>query len=135
MKVDLKKVSCKHMNAAIKVILATGVAIALSSSIAWGQSNSSSNEVEGDFTLKGDSLRTVENRTTSQDYRRFQQISSGNDSPSFSRSRNQVGILQIDERTDVILEDDTDWGTSFGIFQPSGDIVDSRSVQIRLKLD
>ena len=119
------------MNAAIKVILATGMAIAFLSPTAWGQSNRS----DGDYTLKGDSLRTVENRTTSEDYQRFLQVSSRNDSPSFSRSRKPPGILQIDERTDVILEDDTDWGASFGIFQPSGDIVDSRSVQIRLKLD
>lgn len=119
------------MKAAIKVIFTTGVALAILCPSAWGQSN----RAEGDYTLKGDSLRTVENRTTSRDYQRFQQVASGNNSPSFSENRRSVGIFQIDERTNVVLEDDTDWGTSFGIFQPSGDIIDSRSVQIRYELD
>ena len=124
------------MNASIKIILATGAAIALVSPAALGQSSRPSSEVDGDFTLKGDSLRTVESRTTSQDYQRFREVPARNNSADeFARTHQGGTILKIDERTDVVFEDDTDWGTSFGVFQPSGDIVDSRSVQIRLQLD
>ena len=91
---------------------------------------------QADVTLSGESLRTIESRTTSSDYRRsFERGSQpGVDaSTDLSRSR-QENKLRIDERTEVVVEDISDSGDRLNLFRVPGDVRDSKRVLLKIEL-
>ncbi|MBC6422983.1 MAG: hypothetical protein GDA43_10980 [Hormoscilla sp. SP5CHS1] len=91
---------------------------------------------EADVTLSGESLRTIESRTTSSDYQRsFERASQPGveASTDLSRSREE-NKLRIDERTEVVVDDLRDSGDSLNLFRVPGDVRDSKRVLLKIEL-
>ncbi len=103
-------------------------------SVAQAQSGRPSREA--DVTLSGESLRTIESRTTSSDYQRsFERASQPGveASTDLSRSREE-NKLRIDERTEVVVDDLRDSGDSLNLFRVPGDVKDSKRVLLKIEL-
>lgn len=114
--------------------------LAIAASAAWWipavQAQSGRPSTQGDVTLSGESLRTIESRTTSSDYQRsFERASQpGVDaSTDLSRSREE-NKLRIDERTEVVVDDLRDSGDSLNLFRVPGDVRDSKRVLLKIEL-
>ncbi|MBO1345984.1 MAG: hypothetical protein EBE86_000615 [Hormoscilla sp. GUM202] len=113
--------------------------LAIASVAVWSvpvaQAQSGRPSREADVTLSGESLRTIESRTTSSDYQRsFERASPPVDaSTDLSRSREE-NQLRIDERTEVVVDDLRDSGDSLNLFRVPGDVRDSKRVLLKIEL-
>jgi len=115
--------------------------LAIASVAVWSvpvaQAQSGRPSREADVTLSGESLRTIESRTTSSDYQRsFERASQPGveASTDLSRSRDQENKLRIDERTEVVVDDLRDSGDRLNLFRVPGDVRDSRRVLLKIEL-
>ncbi|MGK7905005.1 MAG: hypothetical protein AB4352_27090 [Hormoscilla sp.] len=114
--------------------------LAIAASAVWwipaAEAQSGRRSSQADVTLSGESLRTIESRTTSSDYQRsFNRLSpAGVDaSADLSRSR-QENQLRIDERTEVVVDELSDSGDNLNLFRVPGDVRDSRRVLLKIEL-
>ena len=125
----------KLIRAQAQVVLPIAAVIVSWAPVAQGQSARPSDSAE--ITLSGESLRSIESRTTSSDYQRsFETLSPrGLDvSTDLSRSREEENKLRIDERTEVVVSDISDSGDRLRLFRVPGDVRDSKKVQIQFQL-
>lgn len=114
--------------------------LAIAASAVWwiaaAEAQSGRPSSQADVTLSGESLRTIESRTTSSDYQRsFNRPSPPkvDASTDLSRSREE-NELRIDERTEVVVDDLSDSGDSLNLFRVPGDVRDSRRVLLKIEL-
>ncbi|MDJ1173092.1 hypothetical protein [Roseofilum capinflatum] len=110
-------------------------AIAWSAVFAFLSSPALSQEEEG-VTLKGDSLQTVESRST-QDFPGLYTDSSVRIDPRLStgRSRSVIPQVRLNEKVDVMYQDSAGSGEDLGLFRSPGDVRPSGTVNLRLQLE
>lgn len=103
-------------------------AVVLSSSPALSQ--------EEDVTLKGDSLQTVESRST-QDFPGLYTDPENRSDPRLSRQRRSQWIpqLRLNEKVDVMYRDSATGTNGLGLFGAPGDGGRSGTVNLRLQLE
>lgn len=90
---------------------------------------------QADVTLSGESLRTIESRTTSSDYQRsFERASQPVDPSTDLSRRREENKLRIDERTEVVVDDLRDSGDSLNLFRVPGDVRDTKRVLLKIAL-
>jgi hypothetical protein len=110
-------------------------AIAFSAMFAFLSNPALSQEEEG-VTLKGDSLQTVESRST-QDFPGLSTDSSVRVDPRLSNQRSPQGIpqLRLNEKVDVMYRESAGSGEGLGLFRSPGDVRPSGTVNLRLQLE
>lgn len=110
-------------------------AIAWSAVFAFLSAPALSQEEEG-VTLKGDSLQTVESRST-QDFPGLYTGSSASVDPRLSTGRSPSGIPQVrlNEKVDVMYQESAGSGEGLGLFRSPGDVRPSGTVNLRLQLE
>ncbi|HBE21149.1 MAG TPA: hypothetical protein DDW51_27050 [Cyanobacteria bacterium UBA11367] len=127
------------MRRAALVISGIGAIVAGVTPIAQAQSGMPSNSNNSAVTLSGESLRTVENRSVSDDSRYFFPGNSGN-----SQNGNQAqptGIdesqpsLQLNNNLQIVVGDTLDSGDPLDLFPNTGDAGDSQRVKLQLPLN
>ena len=120
------------------VVLGIGAIIAGGTPIAQAQSRMPSNSNNSAVTLSGESLRTVENRTVSDDFRSFfpgnsQNSENGNQSQPTGNNQSQPS-LELNNRIQVVVGDTLNSGDALDLFPNTGDAGDRQRVKLQVPL-
>ncbi len=119
-------------------VLGIGAVVAGFASVAQAQSAMPSSSSDSSTTLSGDSLRTVESRTVSGDYRSFfrgtASVMEGNvETNANSGSKSPEG-LQLENGLEVVVGDTLDSRDSLNVFTNGGEPGDRERVKVQLQL-
>lgn len=119
-------------------VLGIGAVVAGFASVAQAQSAMPSGSSDSSTTLSGDSLRTVESRTLSGDYRTFFRgtvpVAEGAvDGNATDDSKSPEGF-QLENGLEVVVGDTLDSRESLNVFTNPGEPGDRQRVKVQLQL-
>ncbi len=120
------------------VILGIGAIVAGGIPMAQAQSGMPYNSNNSAVTLSGESLRTVENRTVSDDYRSFfpgnsQNSQNGNAQPTGNNSSQPS--LELNNRLQIVVGDTLNSRDPLDLFPNTGDAGDRQRVKLQVPLN
>lgn len=121
------------------VVLGIGAIVAGGIPIAQAQSGMPYNSNNSAVTLSGESLRTVENRTVSDDYRSFfpgnsQNSQNGNQAQPAGNNSSQPS-LELNNRLQVVVGDTLNSSDPLDLFPNTGDAGDRQRVKLQVPLN
>ena len=120
------------------VVLAIGAIVTGLAPLAQAQSGIPSSSNDSSVTLSGESLRTVENRSVSDDYQRFFEATSqrGQDNNgSLPNKPNQAGAgFTINQQFQLVVGDTLNSGDPLNLFPRDGEPGDPQRVKLQVPL-